>query len=108
MGCISVSIADFVHSGLSPYEALPIEKDDLEISTTEKLPSTTSGIDVLVGPIEMDCPRPTEPTWTTQVGTPPLSTQAKQELKKYESLFDKVRRKKKKRACSFSGCAPQI
>jgi hypothetical protein len=77
-----------------------MSKTEMEVRITTKIPSTTSGSDLSVGFIEIDGPRPTEGPMPTQMI--PLSGQAKKDLKRYESLFDKARCKK--RVCSFSGC----
>lgn len=77
-----------------------MNKTEMEVRITMEFPSTSSGSDLSVGFIEIDGPRPTESLMAMQMTH--LSGQAKKDLKRYENLFDKVRRKK--RACSFSGC----
>lgn len=91
---------DFGHSETPPHETLNMVKIGMEVRITPKIPITTFGSDLSVGLVQIDVPRSTEGPMPTQMK--PLSWQAKKNLKRYESLFGKARRKK--RACSFSGC----
>ena len=92
---------DLGHSETRPHESFNISKTEVDVKITSEIRSATSELDLSVGILEIDSPRPTEGPLPTQMTH--LSGQTRKDLKRYERLFNKARRKK--RACSFSGCA---